>query len=199
MKRLPEFFKTTALGGLIVLLPVLLLYLVLAEALEVMVALATPLADLLPKGTFNDVTSPVVIALFLIVSISFLIGLGLRLGVARRLGRWIENSVLNRLPMYNVLKNLTMGFAETRENAAFRPAMLISADGCREPAYVVEDHDDGLVTVLLPFAPMAFTGSIKIVDRDRVETLDTALGEFTKVLGHWGIGVHHLLGKRTGF
>jgi hypothetical protein len=36
---------------------------------------------------------------------------------------------------------------------------------------------------------------VKIVNQDRVELLDTNLGEFTKVLGHWGVGVRDLLGK----
>ena len=43
MKKLMEFFKTTAMGGLFVLLPILLLYLLLGEALGMIVALATPL------------------------------------------------------------------------------------------------------------------------------------------------------------
>jgi len=197
MKRLTEFLKTTALGGLFVLLPVLLLYLVLAETLELVVALATPIADLFPEGTFDKITSPVIIALILIVGVSFLVGLGLRLGVARRLGRSIELSVLNHLPMYNVLKSLTLGFTEAGENAAFRPAVLMSQDGCRELAYVVEDHNDGNVTVLLPWAPMAFTGSVKIVNRERIETLDVNLGEFTKVLSHWGVGVRDLAERRS--
>ena len=38
-----EFLKTTALGGFFVLLPVLLIYLLLDEALELVVALATPI------------------------------------------------------------------------------------------------------------------------------------------------------------
>ena len=197
MKRLTEFLKTTALGGLFVLLPVLLLYLVLAEALDLVVALATPIAELFPEGTFDKITSPVILALILIVGVSFLVGLGLRLGVARRFGRSVEHYVLDHLPMYNVLKSLTMGFSEAGKNAAFRPAMLSSPDGSRELAYVVEDHNDGNVTVLLPLAPMPFTGSVKIVDRERIETLDANLGEFTRVLSHWGIGVYDLTGKRS--
>ena len=197
MKRLMEFFKTTALGGLFVLLPVLLLYLVLAEALELVVALATPIADLFPKGTFDEVPFPVIIALILIVGLSFLIGLGLRSEAARRIGRLIENTVLGRLPMYNVFKSLTKGFVEAGQSAAFKPAVLLSPDGCRELAYVVEDHNDGNVTVLLPWAPMPFTGSMKIVDRERIEMLDVNLGEFTKVISHWGLGVRDLTGKRS--
>jgi len=195
MKRLTEFLKTTALGGLFVLLPVLLLYLVLAEALELVVALATPIADFFPEGTFDEITSPVFIALILIVGVSFLIGLGLRSKAARGLGRSIEHTVLDRLPMYKVLKSLTKGFAKVDQGSAFRPAVLVSPDGNRELAYLLEDHGDGNATVMLPWVPTAFAGSLKIVGQDRIEMLDVNLGDFTKVLGHWGVGVRDLLDK----
>ena len=55
MKQLLEFLKTTALGGLFVLLPLLLLYLLLSEALGLIVVLAGPIADLFPKATFDDI------------------------------------------------------------------------------------------------------------------------------------------------
>jgi uncharacterized membrane protein len=195
MKRVSEFLKTTALGGLFVLLPVLLLYLLLAEVLELVVALATPIADLFPKGTFDRINFPVLIALVLIVGVSFLIGLSMRSATWRRAGRWIEEKILGRLPAYNALKRLTSGFAVASEDDAFRPAVLISPDGTRELAYVIEDHGDGQVTVLVPWTPTPFAGSIKIVSRDRIEMLDTNLGDFTRVLSHWGVGVRDLLGK----
>ncbi len=193
MRQLIEFLKTTALGGLFVLLPVLLLYLLFAEALELVVGLATPIADLFPAGTFDQARFPVVIALILIVGASFLIGLALRSEAGRRLGGWLENATLCRLPGYNALKNLTRGFAGNRQEGAFRPALLISPGGERELAYLIEDHGDGQVTVLVPWSPTAFAGSLKIVDRGRVELLDVNLGDFTKVLSHWGVGVRDLL------
>ena len=55
MKQLLEFLKTTVLGGLFVLLPLLLLYLLLSEALGLIVVLAKPIADLFPKGTFDKI------------------------------------------------------------------------------------------------------------------------------------------------
>jgi len=111
MKQLLEFLKTTAMGGLFVLLPILLLYLLLSEALDLIVAVATPIADLFPEGTFEKVEFPVIIGLILILGISFLIGLGLRLEKGRSLGRWIERTIFDRLPGYNALKSLTTGFA----------------------------------------------------------------------------------------
>jgi uncharacterized membrane protein len=193
MKQLLEFLKTTAMGGLFVLLPILLLYLLLSEALDLIVALATPIADLFPQGTFEKVEFPVIVGLILISGVSFLIGFGLRSEKGRRLGRWIERTVLGRLPAYNALKRLTSGFAEAGKDGAFRAAVLTSSDGEREIVYVIEDHSDGSLTVLLPWAPAAFAGSVKIVDRDRINFLEANLGDVSRALGHWGVGVRELL------
>jgi uncharacterized membrane protein len=195
MKQLLEFLKTTAMGGLFVLMPILLLYLLLTEALDLIVALATPIADLFPPGTFEKVEFPVILGLILILGVSFLIGLGLRSENGRSLGRWIERTILGRLPAYNALKRLTSGFAEAGKDGAFKAAVMTSADGVRELVYVIEDDGENHLTVLLPWAPAAFAGPVKIVDRKRVELLDANLGDVSKVLSHWGVGARDLLGK----
>ena len=197
MKQLIEFLKTTAMGGLFVLLPILLLYLLLAEALDLIVALATPIADLFPKATFEKVEFPVFLGMILILGVSFLIGLGLRSDIGRRMGHWVERTVLERLPAYKALKSLTSGFAEAGKAGAFRAAVLTSSDGDREVVYVIEDHGEDHLTVLLPWAPAAFAGSVKIVDRKRIELLDANLGDVSKVLSHWGVGAEELLGKKS--
>ncbi len=183
------------MGGLFVLLPILLLYLLLSEALDLIVALATPIADLFPEGTFEKVEFPVIVGLILILGVSFLIGLGMRSEKGRSLGRWIERTILGRMPAYNALKSLTTGFAEAGKDGAFKAAVMTFADGERELVYVIEDHGENHLTVLLPWAPAAFAGSVKIVDRKRVELLDANIGDVSKVLSHWGVGARDLLGK----
>ncbi|MGW8320657.1 MAG: hypothetical protein ACWGSD_03805 [Thermodesulfobacteriota bacterium] len=73
--------------------------------------------------------------------------------------------------------------------------MKSSSDGVKELIYVVEDQGDGQLTILVPWAPTAFSGFVKIVGEDRVEMLDTNLGEVSRVLSQWGVGVRDLLGK----
>ena len=198
MRTFIEFLKTTLLGGLFVLLPVLLFYLLLTKALQTIVGLATPIADLFPKGTFDETKAPVMVALVLLVCMSFLFGLAMRSTTGKRLGNRIESATLGKLPGYNAIKQLIAGFTRAGDSS-FQPALLNSSDGEQELAYVVEDQGDGKVTVLVPWAPTPFAGSIKIVHKDRVKLIDTDLGEFTKVLGHWGIGVKDMLDKdKTG-
>ena len=118
MKQITEFLKTCAMGGLLVLLPLLLLYLVLAEAVQFIVALATPIADLFPAGTFDKVEHPVLLALLLLLVVSFVLGLALRQAFLRRIGGWAERSVLTRLPVYNAIKHLSRGLAGVSDEYA---------------------------------------------------------------------------------
>ncbi len=178
-----------------VLLPILLLYLLLGELLDVVVALAMPIVNLFPKGTFDEAYFPVLIALVLIVGASFVIGLAMRSETAIRAGRKIEEAVLGRIPLYNVLKSLTTGFAKAGQGTAFRPAVLIFPDGHREMVYFIEDHGDGNATVMLPWVPTTFAGTLKIVKQEQIDMLDVNLADFTKVLGQWGVGTRDLFDK----
>ena len=195
MKKLLEFFKTSLLGGLFVLLPLVLFYLLLAEMLELIVAMATPIADLFPKGTFDKVKAPVVIAIMLIAGASFVFGLALRSENLRRFGLWIERTLIGRLPLYGAVKSLSRGLAGAKEDNVFQPAVLTSANSEKEIVYVIEDHGNGQVTVLVPWAPAAFAGSVKIISGDRIEMLGASLGDTSRVLSHWGVGARDLLGK----
>ena len=114
-----------------------------------------------------------------------------------RLGRWIERTTIGRLTLYNAVKNLSKGLIGGKEDGAFRSAILNSANGEQEIVYLVEDHGNGQVTVLVPWAPASFAGSVKIMSKDRIELLDASLGDTSRVLGHWGVGARDLLARNA--
>ena len=197
MKKIIEFIKTTILGGLFVLLPIIILYLALGEAMGVLVAMATPFADLFFPGSFEDTQFPVLIALALLICVSFILGLFMLSETSRKFGNWIERTILGRLPVYNAIKSLTTGFSDSQQESAFKPALLKSADGEKELVYIVEDHGDGNLTVMLPWTPTPFAGVIKIVLKERVEPLDASMKKVTEALSQWGIGTKNLLAGKT--
>jgi uncharacterized membrane protein len=188
VNKLTAFLKTAAGGGLMVLLPVLLLCLLLAEMLQLVVALATPIAGLLQEGGLEKAANPVLVALVLLAGTSFAIGLAMKSKAGRRFGQWIENTTLKRLPVYAALKRLTRGFAGTEAGETFMPALLEIDAGIQEIVYLVEESEDGLAAVLVPHAPTAFSGPVKIVDRKRLTLLDTNIGDLSRSLSHWGVG-----------
>jgi uncharacterized membrane protein len=191
MVRLMDFFKTCAVGGLFVLMPLLIFILLLQQALGAVIALATPIADLFPVSTFEKIETPSLVAIVLILATSFLFGLGLRSRVLSRFGSWFEDKTIRRLPMYSAIKHLTAGFDESE--LGFRPALLHSPDDIQELVYLVEQHDDGRSTVLVPRAPASFSGAVKVVPSSRLEILNGSLADASRVISLWGVGMADLL------
>jgi len=62
-----NFLKTTLLGGLFILLPLMLLWVGLKEIGALLADMATPIADMFPPGVFDNLTAPGVVALLLII------------------------------------------------------------------------------------------------------------------------------------
>ena len=197
MKNILDFIKTTIIGGLFVLLPVILLYLALSEAGEMLVVMASPIADLLFPGRFEDIKSPILIAIPLLIGISFILGLIMLSDSGRRFGNWIERIIFGRVPGYNAIKNLTKGFTDSQHESSFKPALLKSAEGEKEFVYIVEELDDNNLTVLVPLSPTPFAGSIKIMPKDRVEPLAVSMGKLTEAISQWGIGTKNILTNKS--
>lgn len=194
MKKFWELVGATALGGLAILLPLLLLYVLLDEVLSLIVALATPIADLiLPKSVSEAIHSPVLFALLLLLGTSILLGLAARTQAGRRAGRLIERNTVERLPVYAALKGIGEAIVGGKSRAAFEPVLVNYEDGSTVIAYLVENLDDDRVVVLEPWAPTPFAGSVKIVPRDRVRRIEAGLGDVTGVLSRWGVGTRSLL------
>jgi uncharacterized membrane protein len=197
MNKIIEFLKTTILGGLFVLLPIIILYLALGKVTGVLVALATPFADLFFPGRFDDTQFPVLVSIILLIGVSFVLGLFMLSELSLRFGNWIDRTILGKLAIYNAIKSLTKGFADSQAETSFKPALLKSADGIKEFVYIVEDHGDDNLTVMIPWTPTPFTGTIKIVPKDHVEPLDVKMGKLTEALSQWGIGAKDILSKNA--
>jgi len=187
-----KFIKTTLLGGLFILLPLMLLWIGLKEIGGLLVEMATPIADLFPKRVFDDLTAPGVIALFLIIGTSFILGLAARSTWLNSVGRSFEHSVLNKVPMYRMLKVISSSLIGS-ESGTVIPALISNGSGGGDPCYVIEMHKDGRATVLLPWSPASFAGSIKVVQQSDLEFLSCSLDEFSRSLSQLGVGVEECM------
>jgi uncharacterized membrane protein len=190
-----NFIKTTLLGGLFILLPLLLLWLGLQEIAGLLIAMATPIADLFPKGPFEDLAAPGLVAALLIVVVSFVLGLAARSYILIRIGRQIENSVLEKLPMYRMLKTMSGALVDS-DTSEVVPALVKDGAGGGDPCYVIEKHKDGRATVLLPWSPASFAGSIKVVQQSMLETVPCSIDEFSRSISQVGVGVEDCLTAR---
>ena len=188
-----KFLKTAIFNGLLIILPVLFLVIILKEFIELIIGLATPLADLLPLDFVDSIPETEVLAALLIIFAALIVGILSMIPLGASIGRYFERRVLDRLPVYRPLKTLLQALLGSDKSESFKPAFILNESGVMEPAYIVEDTGRPRLIVLVPWTPASFAGSLKLVPRDQVIPLDLSLDEFSLSIGHYGVGLSSLL------
>ena len=194
MKGVADFVKTCIVGGFFGILPILLTVFVLAEAVDILDGISAPLAEKLPIKELGGATAAQIVALILIVAACFLAGLLLR----TRFGTWstglVEGVVLNRLPGYPLLKTMSQRLGGREEGTLFSAALAdLHGTEARVFVFIVEDHDDGRYTVLVPNAPTPNVGTLYVLPRERVTRLSAPAASAVNCFMQWGVGSKQLL------
>ena len=184
-----SFLKKALFGGLGILLPILLLIIVLKEFVELLIGLATPIADLLPPKLIESVPEIEVLALLLIVAAALVLGMLSMIPMARSAGDVFETRILSRVPVYLPLKSLLQALLGSDQAERFQPGFVRHDDGSMEPCYIVEDVGRPRLLVLVPWTPASFAGSLKLIPRERVHPIDLTFDEFSLAIGHFGVGL----------
>jgi uncharacterized membrane protein len=188
-----KFLKSAVFSGILILLPVLFLVIILKEFAELLIGLATPIADLFPIDAFDSIPETNVLAALLLLGASFLVGLVAMVPAGVSLGRAIERRVLEKIPVYVPLKSLLQALLGSERSDTFKPALILGDSGDLEPAYIVEDTGRPRLIVLVPWTPASFAGSLRMVRREKVHKLDLTLDEFSLAIGHYGVGLSDLV------
>ncbi len=190
MKKSKNWFKTNIVYGLIVLIPVAVLIALIEKLVEILEKLAVGLN--LDSALGAGVA--VVIAFLLLLLVCLTIGAIVRTKIGALSFEKLENAVLQRLPGYELIGNVLKGFAKDK-NAY--PAVMVCLHGPGSAAFglLMEEHENGVLTVFLPSAPALTVGSLHVVERDRVTFLDADTVEVVNCISQWGIGSEKALGN----
>jgi uncharacterized membrane protein len=187
MRNLLEFIKTTIIGGFLVLLPVVAVLILIAVAVNSVITVITPLAAKLPLKTVFGYTAVSLLAIVIILVFCFLAGLLVQLRLGRLVQNWLEQRLLNRLPGYTTIKNLTRQVAG-REGAEFAPVLVdLYGSEAKVIGFVMEELPDGRLTVFVPISPTSTLGQVYILPAAQVERLQARFLEVVNSLTQWGV------------
>ena len=183
MRRLAEFTKTTLIGGLLVILPVYVCIVLLAKAVGGLLVLLKPITAGIP----DSLQFPQVMAVLALLVICFAAGLIVRTRPGLRAKNAFEQTVLEKLPGYALVRGLAGRLAGNDEQSAFAPA-LVEIEDALVPALIIEELEDGSYTVLVPSVPTPMAGALYILARERVHPVDVPFTTALKVFSKWGAG-----------
>ena len=183
MKTIAEFTKTTLIGGFLIILPIYVSIILIAKAIQGLVAALKPITAVVPAYVqFREI-----IAALVIITICFIAGLIVRTGPGLRAKKAFEGAVLERLPGYTLLRGLAGRFTGRGDEPTFAPA-LVEIEEALVPALIIEKLDDGSFTVLVPSVPTPMAGALYILPPERVHPVDVPFTAALKVFSKWGTG-----------
>lgn len=117
--------------------------------------------------------------------------------VQTRLGMWsfekFETYLLTQVPGYRIIKNVVMGVSgnSVKQN---KPAVVnIGPDGVEVLGFVMEENDNGTLTVFVPTSPVITVGNIYILEPSRVRFLQIGHFDTIACISEWGVGSSEIL------
>jgi uncharacterized membrane protein len=185
MKSIVSFIKTTLTGGVLFLLPFVLIIKLLEEAFIFLFKISGPLSQYLPKIVFG-LNGSNIIALFLLIFICFIGGLLFRTKLAKLFTKKVEDNMLNLIPGYELIKSITADVIGEKIEHKMLP-ILIKDDNTWNLAFLVEEGDN-LSTVFIPDAPGHDAGEVKIIPSDLIKKLNVSSNVFSKSIKNYGKG-----------
>jgi uncharacterized membrane protein len=183
------FLKTTIVGGVLFLLPLAVVLMLLGYALRLASMVAQPISDRL-QLQWSDAAGVglvTILSALVLVIVSFGAGVTARTYLGKRMTRWFENSLLGRLPQYQMVKSMTEGLAQLENASGIKP-VLISIEGGWQIGYLLEPLENGWLSVFLPQAPTPMSGNVMYFPADRVRPLSITMVEAMTIIKRIGVG-----------
>jgi uncharacterized membrane protein len=192
MKQSANPLVTTLIGGVVFLLPLVVVLYVLGQGLTLMTRAAQPLIALLPYQTLGGVALVSIAAFVLLVLLCFGAGMLARAALGRALSDRFETRLQTVYPRYAVIKAMSQGLHGALGQRVLEP-VLVSFDDHQSIAFRVERLDDGRAVLYLPGAPDAWSGSVVLAAPERIEPLDIDSAALARSLQSLGLGTAALL------
>ena len=185
-----QFLHTTMVGGLFLLVPLTVIGMIALQIVRFMRPITAYLAQAL--GMTHGVRVLEVLALLVLC---LLAGLLMRLGRVGHVSNWLERNILSLLPGYEYIR-MRMNELLSPGGADNSSAILLRLDDSWCPARLIETGDDGTSVVFIPDTPQGNSGTVLVVESDRVQRLNVPYAKLAESVRHYGRGLQAIKRER---
>ena len=182
-----RFLKSTLVGGLAVLVPVVALLAVIGWVTEIALKAILPVFEWLPDKSVGGVSLTVLAAIGTLVAGCFLAGLCAETAVIRFLGERAEWLAL-AVPGYALMKNVGASLIGIEGKRPLR-TVLVQFPGSWQLGFLMETLPDGRPVVFVPTVPSGLVGMLHIFSADRVQILAMSVPAALDNLARLGVGL----------
>ncbi len=192
MKQTWGFVKTTALGGLVVIVPLAVLIIVLVQILAFVTDLTAQVVELLPFPFLQNPVVLIALALATVVALCFFTGLLLLTATGNAIKERIDHYLEEKVPLYGMLQSITKQFIGV-DNMQLTPAEIdLHGTATRVLGFIVEQLPDGRYSVYVPDSPVLTVGKTYIVEEHQVTRLEGSARATVDAITQWGAGTKYI-------
>jgi uncharacterized membrane protein len=197
MRAVFNFIKTTALGGLVVVVPLAILIYLLANVYHQVNSLAVLIADKIPYPIFGHPAVLLAMTLLAITALCFLIGLVLQTRYFGQLLQKLNDILDKKVPMFGAIRSITQRFTGISGAEFSTVEVDLYGSGTRTIGFLVETLSDGRVCVFIPSVPAVTVGQLHIMPKSSIREISTNPKDAINALTQWGVGMQDLYNEKT--
>ena len=189
VKRIRRFFVTTIIGGLLVLLPLVILVYVISFLIKFLAGMLVPLTEIISRYTAYDEFIVNLISFIAAILFCFMVGLLIRTRIGFNLFGTIERNWLNKLPLYGTIKETVQQFSGSKK-MPFSEVVLVKPFMSETwmTGFITEKQAEGLYTVFVPTGPNPTNGFIFHVREHQLKHVDSSTEDAMKSIIGVGVG-----------
>lgn len=197
-RRLRNLFRTTALGGLVAILPLALIIIFFRWIINLIQKYLEPLVNLINTESELMIVALYIIAVIAIILLFFLLGLFIQTRIGKFFRTILEEQYLMKIPGYKIARETVMQFFG-KQKSFFREVVLVDIfnSGTLMTGFITDDHEDSdFITVFVPTGPNPTSGNIYHVSKEKVNRTKTTVDTGMKSIISCGAGSSNIFKDR---
>lgn len=186
MKTITNFLRNTITGGVLFLLPIILIVWGLKRVHDIFVKITEPIAKKLPNIIFG-LDGSGLIAIIILIVVCFLGGLLFRSNKVKKGVDKIEDNILAFIPGYTLMKSVVADLLGEELSNNLKTVFIEDGDSWKI-GFLVEEGPE-MSTVFFPEAPKHDAGEVKIIPTKYIRKVGIPVNQATKSLKSYGKGL----------
>jgi len=196
MSNIKNFFTTTFIGGLVVLLPIAILYKLFGWFLSIVREFISPVSELVADKLYTDLFISELVAALGVLFFCFMVGLIIRTAWGAWLHHLVERIFLANIPGYQSIRDLLSQLNSKSKNSFTQP-VLYSFDNNKNYliGFITDTYSENRVSVFIPTSPSPVNGFVIQTDLSNVKKLDISTEAAMKIVIACGVGSNQMIQK----
>ncbi len=185
-----KIFSTILSGYVGLLFPLIVVFILLEKLHHIIQPVVLSIEKMLNITRILGVIGIFLISIVIMLIIGYLAGLLLKSAFVKNKIALLEENVLSKIPVYNLIKSIFGTSIGVKKSDSFRPALL--GDERSYSLCYVTNEGESFYTVYVCEGGLN-GGEIRIVRKEDVKLLNVHLSEFTRLIKQYGVNSTYLI------